>query len=245
MLQMKNLIGGCLVVLALGSAAKADLVAVNYSGASITGLWNTQAGGAGTVSNAYTGTTYADCAGYYPSGEAPIFAIDGDLGTKYLAWGDNNGAGNATTTAGLDTGFYVTLPTAAKVTAIRFATANDAPTRDPLSITIEGSNATGTDLLLANSWNSLYSGVTGLLNYEDRFVYGDIESFSNSTAYTSYRVLVTAARSTGEGAGTSGQCAVQYGEVKLFTGTIPEPSSLALITTGVFALLAYAWRKRK
>lgn len=37
----------------------------------------------------------------------------------------------------------------------------------------------------------------------------------------------------------------QFDNFSLTTGTVPEPSSLVLMTAGLFGLLAYAWRKRK
>ncbi len=37
----------------------------------------------------------------------------------------------------------------------------------------------------------------------------------------------------------------QFDNFSLTTGTVPEPSSLALLAAGLVSLLAYAWRKRK
>ena len=229
MLQMRTMFAGWAVVLALAAVANADYVAVDYTGASITGIWNTTAGGNATVA------TVGVDAGMYPSGENPGCVLDSDTSSKYLAFGDKTLAGG-----GLNTGFYVTLASAAQVTAIQFATANDNAVRDPLTITVEGSNATGSDLLTGTNWTALYSGVSGLAALGDggRQQYGVIEGFSNTTAYTSYRVLVVSKR--GELDST------QYSEVELFTGSpIPEPSTTILGLTGTAGLLAYAWRKRR
>ncbi len=43
----------------------------------------------------------------------------------------------------------------------------------------------------------------------------------------------------------SGTPTAQFDDFSLTTGTVPEPSALALLATGLLSLLAYAWRKRK
>ncbi len=225
MLQMRTMFAGWAVVLALAAVANADYVAVDYSGtANVTSLWNTVAGGDGTNASK-------------EDGEGVACAIDGNTGTKYLNFGYNNNPPTESLAAGINTGFHLTLASAAKVTAIQFATANDCPERDPLTITVEGSNATDA-LMTGSSWTKLYEGVSGLADTANRLTYGDIVGFNNSTNYTSYRVLITSKRDV--------QNSVQYGEVKLFTGSpIPEPSTTILGLTGAAGLLAYAWRKRR
>lgn len=49
------------------------------------------------------------------------------------------------------------------------------------------------------------------------------------------------------GVGTAGGTypSAYFDNVRLDAATTPEPGTLALFTTGVFSLLAYAWRKRK
>jgi len=225
MLQMRTMFAGWAVVLALAAAARADYVAVSYSGVTnLTSLWNTVAGGNGT--NAYK-----------EDNEGVACAIDGNTGTKHLNFGYGNDSSISNSTIGIDTGFHLTLASAAKVTAIQFATANDASTRDPMTITVEGSNAADA-LMTGSSWTKLYEGVSGLADTTNRLTYGDIVGFSNSTNYTSYRVLVTSKRGV--------ENSVQYSEVKLFTSSpIPEPSTTILGLTGAAGLLAYAWRKRR
>jgi len=235
MLRISFVFLGCAALTALSSTAFATTYsAYDLSGATgITGIYNTVAGGDSTVENIGGNT-----AGCYPGNESPDKAIDGNTGTKYLAYGNFNSSGTGTP-GGVNTGLYFTLGSAISVNAIQFATGNDSPERDPLTITLEGSNASS-NLNLGSSWTAIYSGVTGLSalgTNDSRNTYGDIESFSNSTAYSSYRILVTGVRSDTVGM-------MQFSEVKLFSA-VPEPSTMIMAAVGLAGLLAYAWRKRK
>ena len=70
--------------------------------------------------------------------EYPAQAIDGDTATKYF-----NKAVDGSETPGINTGFVVTPKAGATVvTAIQFASGNDAEERDPVKISIEGATAT-------------------------------------------------------------------------------------------------------
>ena len=234
MLRISSLILACAAALAVNSTASATTYdAIDLAGVTnITGIYDTVAGG-----NSTTAGVGGNTPGCYPEGEAPLYAIDGQTSTKYLAYGNFNTSGTGTP-GGVNTGLYFTLNSTATVNTIRFATANDSSGRDPLTITLEGSNANSNDLGLGSSWHTLWSGVTGLAALSEVYgTYGDYETFSNTTAYQSYRILVTEVRST-----TAGM--TQFSEVQLFTA-VPEPSTLLLLATGVAGLLAYAWRKRK
>jgi alpha-L-fucosidase 2 len=94
------------------------------------------------------------------------------------------------------------------VTAFQFATANDMPDRDPLSITIEGSNDPNAGRAGGNGFTLLYEGPTGLARDPGRRQWGPVVRFPNASAYKTYRVLVTQTR--GDGAD-----AVQFSEIKL------------------------------
>lgn len=196
-------------------AVRADTILA--PGDPIVGIHNTFVGGNSTTSLPGSG------AGTFPDGEAPLKGIDNSVDSKYLNFGYGTGDN-----AGFNTGFFVTPAYGASiVTAIQFATANDGDARDPLTITLEGSNAIGTDLELGSSWSPIYSGPSGLLNFAaSRKTWGDTVSFGNTAAYTSYRLLVTSHR----GAANS----MQFSEVQLFGSPVPEPSSLLL--TGLAAL---------
>lgn len=116
----------------------------------------------------------------YPPGEAPPNALDGNSGTKYLNFG------------GPLTGFIVT-PSGAATTVQSFTitTANDAEGRDPASWRLYGTNdaissaehSTG----LLETWALIGSGPVSLP--ASRFTTGPVVSVSNSTAYSSYRML--------------------------------------------------------
>ena len=213
-------------VLSAGNAT-AGLIQVSDSGDTIVGLYNTVAGGNGSVLG--VNDSEISKVGFYNQGQGPENLLDGIPATKFCTPGSDDYSGN-------NTGFYITLSAASKVTAIQFATANDEPARDPKTITIEGSNATGSDLLLGSSWTSLYSDVSGLADTWDRLVWGNTVTFSNAGEYTSYRVLVSETRNIGP--------LMQISEVALYSA-IPEPGTLTLVITGLVGLLAYAWRKRK
>jgi hypothetical protein len=116
----------------------------------------------------------------YAEDEGPENLFDDDPETKFcIQCGFKN------------VGFYVTLEKEAVVTAFQIFTGNDAEDRDPMTITIEGSNATGDDLMKGASWTKIYSGDSGVENVADRYAEGKVMRVENTTSYKSYRVLVT------------------------------------------------------
>ena len=149
--------------------------------------------------------------GQYPnSNEQPTCACDYNVSTKYT----NFGRANISTDlplAGLGTGFYVTMNVGAcVVTGIQFATGNDYPERDPLIMTLEGSNVVNASLLSkGSSWTLIYSGPTGIPNttIPSRNTYVDPQYFTNTVRYTSYRFIMTSQRNN--------SIALQYSEAHL------------------------------
>jgi len=115
----------------------------------------------------------------YPAGEAPSYALDNNSGTKYLNF------------AGALTGFIVTPSGAATVQSFTLTTANDAEGRDPSSWRLYGTNdaisSADNSTGLAENWALIGSGSVSLPS--DRFTTGPVVSVSNSTAYSSYRML--------------------------------------------------------
>ncbi|MBN2270237.1 MAG: PEP-CTERM sorting domain-containing protein [Sedimentisphaerales bacterium] len=117
----------------------------------------------------------------YPAGEAPPKALDQNSGTKYLNFARAN------------TGFIVTLGTsgASAVQSFTLTTANDAAGRDPASWALWGTNdaitSADNSTGLAENWTLIGSGSVTLP--DDRFTLGPVVSVSNSTAYSSYRML--------------------------------------------------------
>ncbi len=219
------------VVIALSAtASRAEVLTV--TGDQIYAIWNTVAGGDSTTSTEGSG------AGNYYPGCGPEKAIDGSVDTKYLNTDVGYNPSYSSLVAGENTGFYVTPSKSTTVlTGVQIATANDVSQRDPLTITIEGSNATGDDLTLGSSWTLLYSGTSGLDTDPGRKQWGESVSIANSTAYSSYRLLVTSKRGV--------NYCTQHSEVALTGYVVPEPSSMTLLSLGLLGLLAYTWRRHR
>jgi alpha-L-fucosidase 2 len=134
--------------------------------------------------------------------------LDGDLRSKHY-------------NKGKQAGFVVSPGLGASVvTGIRFFTANDVPGRDPLAITIEGSNISNATHSGSAGFSLIYEGPSGLEGQLDRRQWGQTIQFGNTTAYKTYRVIVSRTRG-GQGSGA------QYGEVELFG--VPEVSGQSRI----------------
>lgn len=212
----------------LGTSAQAAKIFA--PGDPIVAIWNTTASGNSTDSTAGTGS-----AGQYPTNEAAPNVVDG-TNNKYLNFGGGGGAGVQTDSKGVGTGFYITPGvTDSIVKAFQFTAANDAVNRDPLTITIEGSNAVGAALKTGTSWALIYSGTTGLATDPGRNTPGVLVPVTNSTTYDSYRVIVTSQRGIAN--------STQYAEVQFYT-QVPEPTSLALAGIAGVGLLVVARRRR-
>ncbi|MFO1496976.1 MAG: immunoglobulin domain-containing protein [Verrucomicrobiota bacterium] len=139
-----------------------------------------------------------------PGSEGVANAIDGTQ-AKYLNFDNNNNA--------KPSGFVVTPAVGETVvTGLAMQSANDAPERDPLSVTLEGSN----DDTIADFNSGTWSQIVALTNippwsarYETKAFY-----FPNSTAYKHYRwtvLLVQNAPSTAN--------SMQIAEVQLLAVT--------------------------
>jgi hypothetical protein len=169
---------------------------ITYSNDTIVGVFNTSAGSSSDAN-----------VGNWVTNQSPSTAFDDDTNTKFL----NFAAGDTSTTGGLGAGLYVTpLIGYSVATGIQFATADDNPERDPITVTLEGSNNASIQLTLGASWTILYSGPTGINASVDpgRLTYVTMQNFSNTIAYTSYRLLVTSKRASSYG--------VQYSEANIY-----------------------------
>lgn len=145
-----------------------------------------------------------DFGGNAGTDEQAAQAIDGNVGNKYF-----NKAADDAGSPGIGTGFVVKPHLGATViTGIQFATANDIPERDPVSITIEGSNTDGAEKAKAKDFTLIYKGPTGLAKTTGRGAWGEAITFANTQSYKYYRVLITQLRSDSADA-------AQYAEVYL------------------------------
>lgn len=115
----------------------------------------------------------------FPGGEAPPNVLDGDSNTKYLNFGETN------------TGFIVTPSSSSILQSFTLTTANDFAARDPASYVLFGTNDPITSVEngrgLAENWTEISSGNLSLS--DDRFALSAPVGFSNSTSYSSYRML--------------------------------------------------------
>ena len=157
-------------------------------------IWNTTVGGDATLS------TEGFSQGNYPGAQGPNTLFDQNNLTKYVSFGVcNSTIGGSSANCGVNTGVYLSLqrgPTL--LLGFQFMTPNSFYERDPINITIEGSNRNASELMLGSSWTLIYTGSSGLENTTARFTYGEMRFLSNNTRwYSSYRLLIQMKRSTG------------------------------------------------
>jgi hypothetical protein len=173
-----------------------------------------------------------------PGNETAPLAIDGDPGTKYLNFGENN------------SGFIVTPAVGAtKVTSFVITTANDAEPRDPATWQLFGTNdpimSTNHSRGMGETWTLIDEGTLELP--PDRNTEGPVVPVENTTAYLSYRLVFPAVKN----AATANS--MQISEIQ-FDGTIgagaaalaavPEPNSALLAIIGaLFAARAFPGRR--
>ncbi|CAF3482514.1 unnamed protein product [Rotaria socialis] len=170
-------------------------------------VWNTTAGSTSNLASSGTGIGK-----YYPQ-QGPGNLFDRNTNTKYVSFGDCNNITAGSPTCAQNTGFYLTPQRGASLlVAFRFATAESYPQRDPLMITLEGSNSNSTELTRGSSWTLLYNGSCGISTNQIRLTYGSTQWLPKTPAwYSSYRFLVNLAMNNGISIPF-----IQYSEVELF-----------------------------
>ncbi len=180
------------------------LVLITSTNEIIYGLWNTTAGVNSMLSSP------GNSSGNYNPNEIPSNAFDQNITTKHSSYGICNRTASGSLQCGTNTGLYLTLERGISLlTSIRFCAAPSLPERDPMTITIEGSNQPSSALLLGSSWNLIYNGSSGLDSDPGRANFGMTQAISNNALwYNSYRLLITSKRNISN--------AVQYSEVQLF-----------------------------
>jgi len=169
----------------------------------VTGLWNTVAGGDSTVSSP------GNCVGCFWTYEYPERAFDRILIIRYINFGACDAAASRLD-CGEKTGLHLTLRRGPSLLVYMIiCTGGSFPERDPLTITIEGSNEHPSSLFLGSSWTLIYSGTSGLLVDPGRTQFGQqINMIGNTVWYSSYRILVITKRGVSSSA--------QFGEIELY-----------------------------
>ena len=189
-----------------------DIYTLTGASETVYGIWNTVAGGSSTQASAGLAS------GNYPDAESPPNLFDGNANTKYASFGSCVSNGDPSATCALGTGFYLTLQRGSSLLqGFRIRTANDLPDRDPLTITIEGSNEASSSLTSGSGWTLIYNDVTGLSTDPGRLLWGPYQFFSNLITFSSYRFLVTTKRGVAD--------ATQYADVEFVSTTTDTPST--------------------
>jgi hypothetical protein len=166
-------------------------------------VWNVSAG-----EDSFPATS-----GYYQGQYWPLHkpdnVFDDNLNTELCSYGFCN-VSYYDFNCGTNTGVYVTTQYAPFVLdAFRTATGSYGPWRDPLTITIEGSNQNGSNLTLGSSWTLIYNGTSGLSTNPGRNMLGTKQILLNNTlSFASYRFLIVEKRDN--------NTCVEYAEIQLF-----------------------------
>jgi hypothetical protein len=152
-----------------------------------------------------------------PGSEGVANAIDNQP-TKYLNFDSGQ---NGTY---IPSGFIVTPSVGAThVTGIAMQSANDAPERDPLTITLEGSIDDAVTNFATGNW-TLIVGITNIASWPSIFGPTPAEhrfktqtfTFPNDKPYKHYRWVVHATQTT------PNNCCMQIAEVELLGTTVPQ-----------------------
>ena len=156
----------------------------------------------------------------YAAANSPPQAIDGNIYTHYA----NDG--------GVNSGFIVTPSVGLSIaTSFKITTSEACPECDPTAWTLYGTvdtvvssdNSTGT----LEHWVAIASGTVSLPS--TRLTEGTAVSFSNSTAYTSYRMVITGLRDAATAT------AMRIAEIQ-FYGTIVSSMPDQLLSPGDFII---------
>ena len=169
----------------------------------VSAIWNTTAGQNGSPSTPGTGI------GTYWSGDSPKNVFDGNWASSFASYGVGN-ASWWSNTSGVNVGVYLTIPTSPFILkAFRFITTTNTYNRDPMKLTIEGSNLVGSALTLGSSWTLIYNGTTGLDIDPGRTQPGVQQILNgNVSPFSSYRFIITKKRYI--------DTCVNYAEIELY-----------------------------
>ncbi|CAF2444493.1 unnamed protein product [Rotaria sp. Silwood2] len=177
--------------LCLPRIIKAPLKFFNRSNETVYAIWNTIAGG---NSSPILTNEIVDI--YYPD-NSPDALFDYYMTTEYTNYGSCSSSYlSMLITCGENTGWYLTLDNSFfSLVAFSVGTNTNYPQRDPLTITIEGSNLYGNELIFGWSWTLIYNGSTGLKYSPGRSTLGVLQTIPYfPIPFANYRVLVTSKR---------------------------------------------------
>lgn len=150
-----------------------------------------------------------------PAGEEAVFAIDDNIGMKYLNFGETNSG-------------FIVIPSNNPVThalrGLTITTANDAVERDPTSFEVYGTN----DAIMsiphsdgsAENWTLIAGG--DLLLPDARQTVGPTAAFFNNTHYQSFRVVFPTVKNEA-GANSMQIAEIRLDAVDIGTPFIPPP----------------------
>jgi hypothetical protein len=156
----------------------------------------------------------------YPGGESPANALDEDSGTKYLNFGREG------------SGIIVSpLFGASTVQSIKFTTANDAVERDPRTWVLFGTNSPIVSLDNSDGSGEPWTVIAenNAMLPDTRFADGPVQSFTNSTSYTSYRLVFPTVKGPG---GNS----MQIADIRMYQSNDGSGSSILNFLDPVLAI---------
>ena len=166
-------------------------------------IWNTTAGQNSVPATPGTGF------GQYYFPHSPKNVFDGNWTTRLCSFGSSNGS-RGSSEGGVNTGVYLTVPdTSFALKGFRIVRGTFSTSRDPSTLTIEGSNEIGSALTLGASWTLLYNGTAGLDVDPGNFQPGIRQDLLNNTlTFSSYRFLMTAHQG-------NATC-IEYSEIQMY-----------------------------
>ena len=164
----------------------------------------------------------------YPGNEDPAKLIDGLLATKYLNFGK------------VETGFVVTPGASSTVKSFVLGTANDAPERDPLTYQLYGTNAaiasTDNSGGSAEPWTLISQGSLALPDTRQQFA--PAVNVSNTTAYTSYKMIFPTIKNAGA------TNSMQLAEARFFGGDNGTGDEILAADNRIFAVANPTFQSR-
>ncbi len=166
-------------------------------------------------------------ANMFPSNGKPTFAIDDNNTTEYRNFGEIN------------TGLVIRVGSnfnggGTLLTQLGFGTGSDAPERDPLTFTLEGTNGNP----LTGIYTFITTSSTGLNTDPGRERGALSAPLPAVGAFTSYRVIFPTVRDSGLAD------SMQIGEITLRGVAAPEPTPLTLLGLPVLGLLGTRRQRR-